>query len=218
MLKKIFIMIWFGPLPEWTDQWIANMERLKPLGYDYLMFTNLEMFKARVRDKLDLEPNILPQTGKPWDYRAMLGVLFEEEIKGYDFFGHTDFDCVYGNVDKWVTDEFLDGLDVHSNHNEYICGPWTLYRNIKEVRELYMKTPSWRPILMDQRSTGWVEMEYSRLLENSGLRYKYTLWQNKDFNIDKNIRWDNGLYDGDEEIMMFHFKRTKRYPLERYEI
>jgi hypothetical protein len=217
MIKKLMIVPYFGILPEWFDQWVANMELLKPLGYDYLLVTNLRLFEQRVRDKLGIEPNITPGTGKVWDYRCAFGVLFEEEIKGYDFWGHTDFDVVYGNVDKWVTDEFLSELDVHSNHNTYVCGPWTLYRNKKEVNELFYNSPSWQRIMTEKEATGWVEMEFSRTLESSGLRYEYTFWQGKDPNIYQNLTYNKGLFDEDEEIMMFHFNRHKIFPLKRNE-
>ena len=218
MVKKMFIVPYFGVLPEWFDQWVANMEVLKPLGYDYLLVTNLKRFEQRVRDKLGIEPAITPGTGKLWDYRCAFGVLFEEELKGYDFWGHTDFDCVYGNVDKWVTDEFLEGLDIHSNHGTYMCGPWSLYRNTEKVNKLFYDSPSWMKIMTTPEITGWVEMEFSRTVENSGLRYKYTYWQEKDPDKWQNVTYKDGLYDGEEEIMMFHFNRHKIYPLERYAI
>ncbi len=216
MIKKLFIVPFFGELPPWFDQWVANMELLKPMGYDYLLVTNLKLFEQRVRDKLGIEPNITPGTGKLWDYRPAFGVLFEDEIKGYDFYGHTDFDVVYGNVDKWVTDDFLKDLDVHSNHNTYVCGFWTLYRNKKAVRELFYNSPSWKIMMTRPGAVGWIEEEFSRTLENSGLRYKYTFWQAKDQDNDSNIRWNDGLYDGADEIMTYHFRRTKRYPIKRH--
>jgi hypothetical protein len=80
MTKKLFLIPWFGPYPEWLDQWVANMEYLRPFGYDYLIFSSLDLFKQRVRDKLKIEPVIYPASGKVWDYRPLFGVLFEEEI------------------------------------------------------------------------------------------------------------------------------------------
>lgn len=218
MIKKLFICPYFGQLPEWFDQWVANMELLKPLGYDYLLVTNLKLFEQRVRDKLGIEPNISPGTGKLWDYRCAFGVLFEEEIKGYDFWGHTDFDVVYGNVDKWVTDDFLKDLDVHSNHSTYVCGHWTLYRNTELVNKLFYDSPSWQRMMTRPEAIGWIEEEFSRTLENSGLRYKYTFWQGKDPDKYQDVTYDKGLFDGKEEIMLFHFNRHKIYPLKRYDI
>ncbi|MEK9208165.1 MAG: DUF6625 family protein [Patescibacteria group bacterium] len=207
-LRKIFLMPYFGSLPEWYDKFEL------PKGYDILLDQDLEGFKKRVKDKLGIDYPGLEGSGKPWDYRATLGLLYEDEIKGYDFYGHTDFDCVYGDVDKWVSDEFLAELDVHSNHNTYVMGAWTLYRNVPEVRELFKKVENWQEYLIHPEPNGWVEKEFSRALESSGLRYKYTFNQGNPYTTEPNLKKENGkLYQDGVEICMFHFRRSKRWPL-----
>ena len=207
-LKKIMITPYFGPLPEWFDKY--SMAK----GYNWLFDSDLEGFKKRVKDKLGIDYPGLPGTGKVWDYRGALGYLYQDEIKGYDFWGHTDFDRVYGEVDKWVTDEFLSNLDVHSNHHEYVNGCWSLYRNKPEVNELFKTVPDWKFYMTDVDPNGWIEKEYSRALEQSGLRYKYTFWQGNPYTTEPNLEKREGkLYQDGQEIMMFHFRRSKRWPL-----
>lgn len=214
MLKKIFICPYFGDLPPWMDQFLDQLPALHEQGYHFLIDTDLEGFKKRVREKLGIEPVIESGTGKVWDYRGMLGLLYEEEIKGYDFWGHTDFDVVFGDVSKWVTDEFLNALDVHSNHDTYVCGCWTLYRNTPEVNNLFTKYPLWKNMIATKHANGWVEQGFSRVLEISGLRYKYTFWQGNPWTDSPNLKFEDGkLYQDGEEIMMFHFRRSKKWPL-----
>lgn len=206
-IKKLLIIPYFGPLPEWMDKY------QKPEGYDVFIDQDLEGFKKQVKDVLGIDCPIEPGTGKVWDYRAALGLLYKKELAGYDFWGHTDLDCVYGDVNKFVTDEFLSNLDVHSNHATYVCGCWSLYRNIPQVNELFMLHPNWQQFMRNPRVYGWVEDEYSRLLEASGLRYKYTFWQGDPYNEKPNLIKTNGkLYQDGEEIMMFHFRRSKQWP------
>ena len=214
MINKIFIMPYFGDFPYWFEEYKKHFEeQLRPKGYDWLLDTDLEGFKKRVKDKLGIEYLGLPGGGKVWDFRASLGLLYDDEIEGYDFWGHTDLDCVYGDVDKWVTDEFLSGLDVHSNHHEYVNGPWTLYRNIPEVNNLFFKA-DWKKYMCIPEPTGWVEGPYSRALEASGIRYKYTFWQGNPYTENPNLKLIEGkLYQDGEEIMTFHFKRSKKWPL-----
>jgi len=198
----------FGSLPEWKDKYVA------PDGYTWLFDSNLEGFKKRVWDKLGIVCPIEPNTGKLWDYRPALGLLYADEIKDFEFWGHTDFDCVYGDVGKWVTDEFLSNLDVHSNHNSYVNGCWSLYRNTDEVNNLFRRFPDWKEAMIHPEPNGWVEREYSRTLEKSGLRYAYTFWQGNPYTQTPNLKKvDNKLYQDGEEIMMFHFRRSKKYPL-----
>lgn len=202
-------MPYFGPFPEWIEKFEL------PKGYELLLDQDLEGFKKRVKDKLGIDYPGLPGTGKVWDYRPALGLLYEDAIRygRFDFWGHTDFDCVYGDVDKWVSDEFLSGLDIHSNHGTYINGCWTLYRNIPEVNNLFLKG-DWKSNMMHPTPTGWVEDSFSRLVENSGLKYKYTFWQGNPYTTEPNLKKENGkLYQDGEEIMMFHFRRSKKWPL-----
>jgi len=221
MLKKLMIICWFGPYPDYLHNWIANMEYLKPMGYDYLIFSNLELFEKRVRERLGIEPCIIPGTGKPWDYRAALGVLFEEEIKGYDYYGHTDFDCLYGEVNKWMPDDELKRFDIWSNHHNYICGPWTLYKNNDFTKNIYKECPNWKKYMEDPTPSGWVEGEFSRVIDRlhseSKINRKYTFFQGYNPAIDTNLTFKNGvLYDLGQEIFMFHFNRSKpkKYPIE----
>ncbi len=210
MIKKLFIMPYFGPLPEWIEKFEL------PKGYELVLETDIEKFKKRVKDKLGIDYPGLPGTGKVWDFRATLGVLYEDDIKygGFDFWGHTDFDCIYGDVDKWITDEFLSELDVHSNHKTYVNGCWSLYRNTPEVNNLFKTVPNWKEYLIHPESNGWVEGAFSRALEQSGLRYKYTFWQGdpwaKVINLEKK---DGKLYQDGQEIMMHHFRYSKKWPL-----
>jgi hypothetical protein len=207
-MKKIFLMPYFGELPEWYDKYQP------PKGYELLLDQDLEGFKKRVKDVLGIECPIKPGTGKVWDYRPTLGLLYEKEIKGYDFWGTTDYDCVYGDVDKWVTDEFLSNLDLFSNHIDYVCGFFSLYRNKKEVNELFKKHPYWQDFMVDEQPNGWVETGFSRVLETSGLKYAYRSWQGDYTDTSPNLKLIDGkLYQDGTEIAMFHFRRSKRWPL-----
>ena len=216
-LKKILLAPYFGDLPEWMDKYEP------PKGYHMILDRDLDKFKQRVGDRLGIVYPGEVGSGKPWDYRACLGVLYEEEIKGFDFYGHTDLDCVYGDVNKWLTDDVLNKLDVHSNHNTYVMGAWALYRNIPEVIHLFQSVPNWPEFLDKPEPNGWVEEEFSRALEKSGLRYAYTFWQGNPYTTEpKLLKKDGALYQLDKvsghefeyvEIMMYHFRRSKKWPL-----
>lgn len=220
-LKKILITPYFGKFPEWMDKFEP------PKGYDWLLDTDLEAFKKRVRDKLGIEYPGVYGSGKVWDYRGALGFLYEEEIKGFDFWGTMDFDVVWGDVGKWVTDELLNELDLFSSHDKYICGFFNLYRNSKEMNELFKRYPDWKDKMIHAEPNGWVEEEYSRTLEASGLRYKYTFYQGwpwtkqpilkkEDGKLFQFINNDEGRVlgvDGWTEIAYFHFRYSKSWPL-----
>lgn len=211
-LKKLMICPYFGDFPPWMDKYLDQLPRLKEEGYDFLIDTDLEGFKKRVKQKLGIDAPIVPGQGKVWDYRGLLGYLYEEELLSYDFWGHTDFDVVYGDVGFWVSDKFLNDLDIHSNHATYMNGCWSLYRNIPEVNMLFKKIDYEKYLLGEPN--GWVEGPFSRLVESSGLRWKYTFFQGNPWAEKFNLKFENGrLYQDNIEIMMFHFRKKKVWPL-----
>lgn len=212
MNKTLLICPWFGDLPPWYDKYLENIKPLKAMGYDFLMERNLESFKKRVFRRLDIECPIVPGTGKVHDYRAVLGYLYNEELKDYNWWGHTDFDCVYGRVDNYMTDEFLRGIDVYSNHPNYICGPWTLYRNSFEVNNVFREYPGWEKKLIYPETNGWVEQDFTREV-NANLRIKYKLLHT--YEVTDIVKMEDGkLMVNGKETMMHHFRRTKVWPLQ----
>ena len=221
MIRKLLICPYFGEFPSWMPKWECSVARLAPLGYDVLVDTDEAAFRVRVEHILGVTvPPGIYGTGKTWDYRAALGVLYADELDGYDFWGHTDFDCVYGRVDQFVTDDLLDGLDVFSNHDVYQCGCWALYRNIPVVNELFAaRVPDWRSHLEDGAPTAWVEESFSRAVEaadgRGDLRKLWVQWQAFTVGALDALRQDpdGALYVNDQEVMMAHFRRTKEWPV-----
>lgn len=214
-LKKLLIVPWFGPTPVWLPHWWKNILRLNDHGYDIMVDYDIEAFQHRCRQRLGVNAPMVEGGSKIHDYRAAFGVLFADEIKGYQWYGHTDLDCVYGRVENWVTDEFLDGLDLHSNHDTYVCGPWSLYRT-GATETIFQQVPDWKAILETPETTGWVETSFSRACEAAlGDRLVYTRWQTRDLNRFDSCRWDGDrLMEDDVEVMLLHFRRLspKVYP------
>lgn len=219
MIRKLMICPYFGPFPEWMDLFLADFERtMEPQGYTLLLDTNLPAFKDRVKIKLGINCPIVRGSSKAWDYRGSLGVLYSEEIKGFDFYGHCDFDVAWGYVSKFLPDSELESLDVWSGHSEYVNGSFSLYKNKPEVNELFNQFPQWRDMLIHPEPNGWIEQMYSRALEQSGLKYAYTFHQGNPWTTFPQLKKDGlslfqFLPDGWQEIMFYHFRHSKTWPL-----
>ncbi len=210
---------YFGPFPEWMDLFLADFqETMCPKGYDMLLDTDLEGFKKRVTTKIGITFPGVWGSPKVWDYRCALGLLYEEELKDYDYWGHVDFDMVFGDPDKFVPDSLLQQLDVYSSHHEYVCGCFSLYRNVDAVNTLFQNVKNWKNNMIYPEANGWVEMDYSRALEQSGLSYMYTFnqgmpWTNKPILAKKDGKLFQQIDTTWHEIMFFHFRHSKRWPL-----
>lgn len=218
-LKKLFIVPYFGEAPEWIDRYRQNCKGLKKFGFDWLVYTDETGFSQLVREKLGVTvPKKYTDRRKPCEFRPALGVIFDEYIKGYDFWGHTDLDVVYGRLDKFVSDEFLADCDVFANDPGTVCGPFSLFRRSEEVNQVFRLHPNWREVFEDSEYQCFDEIGFSETLNQQNLKIKYRFWQSHDDmteHFPPKVRLENGsLYDGAKEIMMFHFRRTKKWPLD----
>ena len=64
--------------------------------------------------------------------RLFFGILYEDILKKYDFWGYCDIDLVFGDIRKFVTDELLSHYD-----RIYTYGHLCLYRNNEMMRHIY---------------------------------------------------------------------------------
>lgn len=211
-LSKVLICPYFGDQPEWIGRYWANAERLERQGYDFLLDTNEAEFRERVRERLGIVCPPMCGTGLIWDFRPALGYLYAEEIKDFDFWGHTDFDVVYGRVEHFWPDALLGQYDAVSDHTHYFAGPWSLYRNVPAVSEAFLTNDEWSRVMRSEEAMGWSEFGFADTMKASGLRCLFA--QHHGFENPGSLRMEEGrLMDGEREMSFFHFRRTKQFPL-----
>ena len=209
-MKALLICPYFGPFPPWMPKYALGTEKLSQQGFDFLIDTDLENFSQRVKDVLGVRCPITPGSSKIHDYRAAFGELYADAIEDYDWWGHTDFDCVYGRVDRFYNDDLLKDLDVATDCNDYLCGPWTLYR--PAVASAFREYDGWQEILEEPESSGWVEDRFTWLLNNMGLNVQYRQQHAYTDMQFLHIEEDGALMHHDVEVPFFHFRRYKEWP------
>lgn len=145
-MKIVFICPYFGKLPNYFPIWLKACEYNKDINWivftddethynypknvkvNYLTFSE---FSDYIKKRLKIEIR-LDKPYKLCDFKPLYGDIFQEYIKEYDFWGHCDIDCIFGNIRKFITDEVLNKYD-----KILFLGHMTLYRNKKEVNERY---------------------------------------------------------------------------------
>lgn len=163
MKSIILIVPYFGRWPEWielywascgenpTIQWVFFTDCAIPenppanLRFVALSF---EQYCAEVSARLGI-PFHPSDPYKLCDLKPALGYLHEDEIEGYDFWGFTDIDIVYGNLRKVLASGVLR-YSLISAHKDQIAGHFTLLRNSWVFKRLFMLIPHWRRILSKQ--------------------------------------------------------------------
>ncbi|MCB2293931.1 hypothetical protein LGK95_10405 [Clostridium algoriphilum] len=148
-MEKIAIIIpYFGAYPNYFNLWLFSA------GYnpsiDFYIITDIKtelnyppnvhvvpMSFEDVKKKIQSLFNFIITLDSPYklcDYKPAYGLIFNEIIEGYDFWGHCDGDIIWGNLRK-----FLIGEVLNSYERIYSRGHLTLYKNNEKMNNLFLK-------------------------------------------------------------------------------
>lgn len=178
-MKVCVVIPYFGRWPQLLPLFLESCRRNPKLDVlivtdndppegapDNVRFITTGFGKIRDRFSRSLGFGVaLPNPYKLCDFKPAYGFLFQEELRGYDFWGHGDLDLVYSDLSEILDPDFLTRYDVISFREEWIWGPFTLYRNVPEINELFRNSPdhemvlrSNRHLAFDESSLQWSEM------------------------------------------------------------
>ncbi|KAB2332605.1 DUF6625 family protein [Bacillus mesophilum] len=124
MYKICIIGIYFGKLPEYFPLWLKSCQYNETI--DFLMITDQEIkekpdnvkiknmsfdeFKNLVQSKFEFKI-ALNAPYKICDFKPAFGVICEEYLKEYQFWGHCDFDMIFGDLRGFLTQSLLNSYD-----------------------------------------------------------------------------------------------------------
>lgn len=187
-MKKVFILTQFGKPHEWTQRYLDNISRLGNYGWYWKIFTPNEFYNVPpnteiipmdifefdnlLGKKLGYRPNnFITDQGVPSkpmsDFYVASGVIFEDYIKGYDFWGITNWDVVYGRLDHFLPDSMLSELDVFTDDVGIVNGVFSVFRNRKRVNELFLEIPEIQRKLTEHRLFGVDEYELIKPIQRA---------------------------------------------------
>lgn len=172
-----FIIPYFGRWPFWMPFFLASCRHNPDI--DWLFFTDCGVpagapdnvrFEAcsftdycrRVSARLgiDFQPR---SPYKLCDLKPALGYVHAEELAGFDFWGFSDIDLVYGDLRAYFNAERLDRFALLSTHERRISGHLCLMRNDEKMRGAFKAVPGWRAKLVATEHNGFDEGAFSRL-------------------------------------------------------
>ena len=209
MITKCFVTTMFGRPFDWIEDYILNVQKLEESGWYWKIFTsapikskgNVEIismgvdgFNKLVESKFGINPNIyvtdfdVPSLHVT-DFYIFSGVLFEEWLKGMNFWGITNMDVVYGRLDHFYPDSYLEDCDVFTDDVNTVNGVFSLWRNKWEINNLFQRIGNWKEIVNSKpcpwctthksdRHQFWASDEYAmtevmKQVSQEGIRYKY---------------------------------------------
>lgn len=178
--EKTTIMLlipYFGHWPFWMPLFLKSCQFNKDINwlligdcgrpenlpnnvqYHYSSFAD---YCYRVSNKLALQ--FYPDNPyKLCDLKPALGFIHEQDIQGYDFWGFSDLDLIYGDLKSYFTEDKLRRYSLFSTHERRVSGHLCLMRNNERMRNLFWKIPTFRKRIQDQQHHALDEGGFSRL-------------------------------------------------------
>ncbi len=261
MIKKVFLQTQFGKPHSWTQEYFDNCNKLEKYGWYWKIFTpndiksqgnvevikmTLEEFDALILDKCAVNPENYLENELPHklvsDYYPAYGLIFEDYIKDFDYWGHTNWDIVYGRLDKFIPDSEISKYDIWTDDVNTINGIFTLYKNETYINLLFMSIPEWKEMFVRHQLFGVDEYHMTELVKKEAkektIKYGFPpyyflhshdrleqhvpdvkLEMKEDgslFELFQDINhpnWQHARPIAGKEIAFFHFLRTKKWPL-----
>ena len=145
MKSIVIIGCYFGTLRKDTAMFLRSIQANPTI--DWLFFSDcdwgkvpdnvkivnmsFEKLKELVQSHFDFQIS-LEAPYKLCDFRPAYGDIFKDYAEKYDFWGHCDFDMIFGNLRKFFNEDKLEKYD-----RIYYQGHLSIYRNIEKICKLY---------------------------------------------------------------------------------
>jgi hypothetical protein len=165
MSRIALIIFYAGSLPDYSRYFAESLARNQDIDIDVYLFNDrlsepnlsgklkkipltLEEFNQLASQKLEIPINV--NWGyKLSEFRPAFGVIFEEYLKDYDFWGYCDLDIILGKISHFITEEVLSTYDVITASEIQLVGHFILFRNNATVTNLFRQTDDYIKIFTD---------------------------------------------------------------------
>lgn len=143
--KIAILMTWYGPLPPYFDAWLRSAE--KNPDVDFLCFSDADIQSASpniICHRMSFEEQVelcaekmkrkvsFAGAYKFCDARPFFGIIFEDYLKDYDFWGYCDIDLVFGKIRNFLTDDLLEKTE-----RFFPYGHLSVFKNDEKMKHLY---------------------------------------------------------------------------------
>jgi len=163
-MRVCLISLYFGEWPEYINIFLKGC-RHNP-SVDFILFSDcgslprspenvhvepitLQDVRERVHDCIGVKPNIKT----PYhlcDFKPTYGDLFGDYLSGYDYWGYTDIDLIYGDINQFIGDYLFSERDIISVRPWWLTGFFFIFKNEDRINKLYKKSRSYREVFCGQ--------------------------------------------------------------------
>jgi hypothetical protein len=162
--KVVLIIPYFGEWPDyfplflkgcasntWMDVFFFTDCQPPAENYPNVFFhlSTLGQFSHLASEKLGF-PVQVSCPYKLCDFKALYGKIYEDEIKGYDYWAYGDIDLIYGDLKPSVYPRLEQGFDILSFREEIVSGSLVILKNDPDINYLQRTLPDLPELLNDK--------------------------------------------------------------------
>jgi Leucine-rich repeat (LRR) protein len=180
-VKKIcFVVVYFGKWPIWFPAFLHSCKKNPTINW--IFFTDCGT-PTHHSPNVDFYHKTLPQIGellrkkigkdailesaykdKVCDYKPVFGILFDDYLNEFDFWGHCDVDIIWGDIRKYTTEDILDKYDIFSTRKGRISGHFSLFRNTLSINQLFRQSSEFAEVMRQVECRAFDEEGMTRLI------------------------------------------------------
>ncbi|MEI7701133.1 MAG: DUF6625 family protein [Planctomycetia bacterium] len=233
------VIVFLGAWPAWIRYFLQSCSRNSQ--FQWLIFGSAPPITPTPHnvqlvpiDQPALEQLVSEKLALPWkmargyklvDLKPAYGHIFSEWLQGYDFWGYTDMDVIYGQLSDFLTPAILETYDIITANEKVLVGHFTLLRNTQRFCHLYQQAENWLEVLCSEAPAGFDEKGFQVLVKRLASEGELSLYAENISREDIRLRltrrprfvmlWHSGrLYDlfAFSTTAYFHFMESKWSP------
>lgn len=170
------IVTYFGELPFWFPafqlscsynyniQWIFFSDAQPPLNLPRnITFINFSIndFCQLASKKLCINIQLSEEfLYKICDFKPAFGIIYEDYLHSYDFWGHCDVDIIWGQINNYIKPNIFEKYDIITSREKRISGHFCLYRNERKINRIFLEMPWTAKFLQKIYSYEHLDEEY----------------------------------------------------------
>lgn len=149
-----FVIPYFGKLPNYFQLFLNSCRT--NVDYNWLIitdddsdfvyppnveviYTNYNKFVERIDNQMGFK-TALERPYKLCDFKPAYGFIFEEELRGFEYWGHCDLDIILGDLSQFINEDLCQGYD-----KIFCLGHMIVYRNTPENNRVFMSEYNGQP-------------------------------------------------------------------------
>ena len=176
-LKSIVLIgCYFGKLPWYFEYFVHSCRFNTTIDFviitddksytkslpENILLVNMTLRQINLLASSKLNTNANIQYGyKMCDFKPAYGVIFDEFLVGYDYWGHIDIDVIFGDIREFITPEVLEKYKLISVRPDWLTGCFLLYKNCLRLNTLYTNSKDYKKVFSSAEHYCFDETNFS---------------------------------------------------------